>query len=141
MDVSFEIGVRKFQVRKINALKQFHVVRRVAPLLADLIPAMKGFAKEDDSKLTEEQKFDRMAKVVAPIMTGLSKLSDQDSEFVLFSLLEASEMQQSSGNWAQIAKNGNLMIQDLELPTLLQIAGRAFGHNLSGFFAVLPSLK
>ncbi len=71
-------------------------------------------------------------------MTGLSKLSDADAEFVLYGLLAAAEVQQQAGNWAQVSTGSMLMIQDLELPMLLQIAGRAFMFNLSGFFSALP---
>jgi hypothetical protein len=82
--------------------------------------------------------MNEMAKIVSPIMMGLSKLSDQDSEFVLFGLLASVEVQQAAGNWARVATPTMVMIQDLELPQLLQIAGRAFMYNLSGFFGALP---
>jgi hypothetical protein len=138
-DRVFSIGDKEFQLSKINAFKQFHIVRRVAPILADLLPAMKSVQKVSDSKaLTEDQKLDQFAEIAAPLMNGLSKLSDADSELVLYGLLNAVEVKQTSGNWARVASGSSLMIQDMELPMLLQIAGRAFMYNLAGFFAGLP---
>jgi hypothetical protein len=57
---------------------------------------------------------------------------------VLFGLLASVEVQQAAGNWARVSSNSMLMIQDIELPILLQIAGRAFMFNLAGFFGALP---
>jgi hypothetical protein len=134
----FEIGGQRFKLSKISAFKQFHIVRRVAPILADLLPAMKSVKGVSDSNLTEDQKLERFAEIATPLMNGLSKLSDADSELVLFGLLSAVEMQQPTKNWAFVASGSMLMIQNLELPVLLQLAGRAFMYNLSGFFAGLP---
>jgi hypothetical protein len=138
-DRDFSIGTRNFKLGKLDAFKQFHIVRRIGPLLSELLPAMKdmGNLKNFDGK-TEDDKMNEMAKIVSPIMMGLSKLSDQDSEFVLFGLLASVEVQQAAGNWARVATPTMVMIQDLELPQLLQIAGRAFMYNLSGFFGALP---
>ena len=134
----FEIGSRKFKLNKIDAFKQFHIVRRVAPILADLLPAMKDIQKVTNTDLSESAKLDELAKIAAPLMNGLSKLSDEDANRILFGLLSSVEVQQVSNNWARVATDSMLMIQDIELPMLLQIAGRAFMYNLSGFFAGLP---
>jgi hypothetical protein len=134
----FEIGGRKFKLNKIDAFKQFHIVRRIAPILADLLPAMKSIQGVTKDTLSESDKLEEFAKIAAPLMTGLSKLSDEDSNRVLFGLLSSVEVQQGAGNWARVSTDSMVMIQDLELPLLLQIAGRAFMFNLSGFFAGLP---
>lgn len=143
MDRDFEIGGKKFKLNKIDALKQFHIVRRIGPILSDLLPAMKDAAKlqggtKSLESMSEEQKLDSIAKFVEPIMSGLSKLSDTDAELVLYGLLASVEVQQTHGNWAKVATKDMLMMQDLELPVLLKIAGQAFMFNLTGFFAVLP---
>lgn len=140
-DRDFEIGSRKFKLCKIDAFKQFHIVRRIGPLLSDLLPAMKGMETQSQKKiedLPESEKLDMIAKFAGPIMNGLSKLADADANLVLFGLLEAVEVQQAAGNWARVSTGGMLMIQDLELPVLLQLAGRAFMFNLAGFFGALP---
>lgn len=140
MDKNFTYGGRDFQLGKIDAFKQFHIVRRIAPILADLIPAMHGSSKFRDlnsiDHLPEKDQLDMVAKVAGPVMNGLSKLSDADAELVLFGLLSSIEIKQSAGNWAKVASSQMLMIQDLELAALLQLAGRAFVFNLSSFFAV-----
>lgn len=133
----FEINGRKFKLNKIDAFKQFHIVRRMAPLLGDLLPAMKD-AKAVSESASESEKLDQLAKIAAPFMSGISKLTDQDADKVLYGLLSSVEIMQSAGNWARVSTDSMLMMQDLELPVLLQIAGRALMFNLSGFFAALP---
>lgn len=136
MDKDFEIGGRKFKLGKMNTFKQFHIVRRISPILADMLPAIKDL----QIKSGKAETFEETAKILAPILTGFSKLSDADSEFVLYGLLSSVEAQ-INGAWAKVATDSMLMIQDMELPTLLQIAGRAFIHNLTGFFAALPQAQ
>lgn len=138
-DREFSIGGRNFKLCKIDAFKQFHIVRRIGPLLSDLLPAMKGMQNlKNVEALPESEKLDVLAKFAGPIMNGLSKLPDADADLVLFGLLSAVEVQQAAGNWARVATSNMLMIQDLELPALLQLAGRAFMFNLAGFFGALP---
>lgn len=139
-DKDFEIGGREFKLSKIGAFEQFHIVRRLGPILGDIIPVAQGIKGTlSDKEQTEEQKFETIAKIAQPILNGLSKLSDIDANKVLLGLLSSVEIKQAPvGNWARIARGEMLMIQDLELPTMLQVAGRAFAYNLSGFFATAP---
>lgn len=134
--MEFEIQGRKFKLGRLDAMKQFHIVRRMGPILSDLLPAMKDIAGSKNFEAQgEEQKLETIAKFVAPISTGLSKLTDDDANLVLYGLLSSVEVQQSAGNWAWVATPKMIMIQDLELPVLIQLAGRAFMHNLSSFFS------
>lgn len=130
-DRDFEIGSIKFKMNKLDPFKQFHILRRLSPLLSDLMPVASKLAGPN-------AKMEDQFEAFIPIFNGISKLSDEDANRVLLGLLSSVEMQQSSGNWARIASDSNLMFQDLELQVLLQIAGRAFGYNLKGFLAGLP---
>lgn len=137
----FEIAGKKFKLHKIDAFKQFHIVRRLTPILSELLPIM-GLIQKASKTLesaSESEKLQEFGKIAAPIMTGLSKLSDEDANKVLFGLLSGVEIQQSQG-WAKIATDAGLMIE-LDLPILMQAAGRAFMYNLSGFFTVLPQVS
>lgn len=137
-DRSFKIGAREFQLSKLDAFKQFHIMRRIAPIMSELLPAMAQSKKTSAEDSSENEKLEEFAKMAQPIMTGLAKLSDEDAELVLYGLLNAVELKQAQGNWARIASGRLLMFQDLELPILFQCAGRALMFNLSGFFGGLP---
>ncbi len=99
IEKDFQIGSLEFKLSKIHAFKQFHIVRRIAPILSDLAPmAVKISKRKSSEEMTEEQ----------------------------------------IGNWAKLANETGMMFDNLELPIMLQVAGRAFMYNLSSFFAVLP---
>lgn len=139
MDKEFKVGNRDFQLSKLDAFKQFHIVRRIGPLLSDLLPAMKGYTNVRDlSKLPQDKQLDLIAEFASPIMEGLAKLSDEDADLVLYGLLESVEMKQTSGNWMRVSSGKMLMIQDFDLSVLLNLAGRAFIFNLANFFPALP---
>lgn len=136
MDNSFSLRGKEFKLNKIDAMKQFHIARRLGPVLVDLIPALKDF--RDVEKLSDNEKLEAIGKFMTPIMQGMSKLSDDEAEFVLYNLLSSVEFQQGSGNWARMSNGAVLMFQDFELPMLFQLAGKAFQFNLSGFTSALP---
>lgn len=140
VDRNFEIGGRKFKLCKIDAMTQFHIVRRMTPMLNELLPVMGKIAHSAKAmeNSSEIEKLDEAAKIFGPVLDGLSRLSDKDADHVLFGLLSSVELLQSTGNWARVASGSTLMFQDLELPVLLQAAGRAFAFNLSSFFTALP---
>jgi len=76
MSNEFSIGGREFKMSKIPAMKQFHLVRRIAPILADMLPAMKDVKSITKlGEASEGEKLEQIAKFVTPIMTGLSKLN------------------------------------------------------------------
>lgn len=140
---SFSIGGRDFQLSRIDAFKQFHIVRRLGPILSELAPKLGEFSKASklDENSPESDKLDIIAKFVGPFVDGISKLSDEDADKILFGLLSSVEVKQTIGgisSWSRISNGSSLMMQDLDLPILLQAAGRALLFNLSGFFAALP---
>jgi hypothetical protein len=135
-----DYGGRHFKLNRIDALKQFHIVRRIGPTLAEMLPVLKEADKtpEQFDEAPMSEKLEMMAQFAGPALNGLSKLSDEDAELVLFGLLSSIEVKQPSGNWAKVVSGNMLMMEDLELPSLLQLAGHAFMFNVSNFFSGLP---
>lgn len=140
----FSIGDRRFKLNKIDAIKQFHIVRRIAPMLGDLMPVahkLNKLGKIDIENLTEDQ-VGVFGPAISKALELFSKLSDADSELVLKGLCSGVEVHQpASNNWARLVVSDSFMIQDLELPILLQCAGRAFLFNLGSFFNALPQVS
>lgn len=139
-DKDFEISGKHFKLSKISALKQFQIVRRVAPILGEMVPLMKDVAISKDQ--SEDQKLDSVAKMLSPMLMGLGKMKDEDADKLLVLLLQSVEIKQEATNsWARLANDQVIMFEDLGLPILLQCAGRAFVYNLGDFFAILPQVS
>jgi hypothetical protein len=139
MSNRFSIGEREFSLSKINAIQQYHIVRRLAPVLAELLPVAQKYGKMTPEQLDSRVAEDSLGDL-APVLNGIAKLSDADSNKILYGLLAAVQVKQGQGNWANVSSGEQLMFQDMELPVLLQVAGRALMFNLSGFFATLPQV-
>src|ERR1700743_2081993 len=109
MDSSFKIGSREFKLGKINPLTQFHIVRRIGPILTGMLEQMQGVTKTDMSTLSEAEKLAEFAKIGMPLMKGLSKMSDDQANYVLFRLLAAVEVHQPQHSmWARVANENQI---------------------------------
>lgn len=136
----FTVGEHKFQLNKIDAFKQFHIARKLSPVLSEVIPILQKISKLKMDGMSEEAKFEAIASTdgISKVLECIANLSDEDSERVLKGLCSAVEMQQKHGNWARVVVGNVLAFEDLGLPTLLQIAGRSFAYNMADFFRIAP---
>ena len=138
----FSVGDKKFKLSKIDALKQFHIVRRLGPILGDIIPIAQSIRRVKLTDMNEEDQFSLTSKLIAPFMVGISKLSDADAQLVLLGLCSAVEIYQPEYNtWGKVAGSETLSFSNLGLPLLLRIAAQSFMYNLSDFFALAPQVS
>lgn len=143
MENTFNVGGREFQLLKLDAIKQYHIARKMGPILPDIFAGL-GDAKKLVSA-TQEEQLEILAKLASPLLKEFSKLSEEDSEMILFGLLQGAEVKGVGGAWTRVARPASnpldkaMLCVELELPMLLQVAGRAFMFNLSGFFSALPA--
>jgi hypothetical protein len=121
-----EINGQSYRIGRLDAKKQFHVARRLAPLLAGLGGALKPEAKG-------------FAELVSPIAEALAKMSDEDTDYVLDTCLMVVQRQQGEGWQNVMVKGGGLMFQDIDLPTMLRLAVAVIQQNLGSFFPGGPS--
>lgn len=116
--MDFAINGVNYKASKLPAIKQFHIVRRVAPLLA-------GMTDKD--------------KALEGIMNGIGSLKDDDANYILFGLLSCVEREQVGHGWAKVSVGESLMFQDIDLGVMFQIATKAFQENYGGFLEGLGS--
>lgn len=141
MENTFSFRGRSFSIGKLDVFDQFHVVRVLGPALVSLVPKLNEF-KEANAK-TEKEKINQFANLASPFLKALSSISKKDSETVLKILLTAAQLQQNVG-FATICRyhvetdEYLMMVNDLDFPTMMQVASRVFMNNLAGFFDALP---
>lgn len=105
----------------MGAREQFHVVRRLGP-------AIMGF-------LATGVTGGGIAGAIGPIIDHLSKMSDEDSDYVLDHCLNVVQRSQPNNEWVKVrAPNGSLMFNDIELPQLINLTRAVLTENLRGFF-------
>ena len=124
--MELELDGHTYRVGKLDARAQFHIVRRLAPVLGELAPALQGGKGGLDA--------------LPPIATAVAKLSDADADYCIFGLLKVVSRKQPNGlGWGPVSTENLLMYDDIGMTQMLKLAWEALTFNMSGFFAVLPS--
>ena len=87
--MEFELEGRTYRANKIDARTQFHIVRRLAPVLGEIAPALQGKGGLD---------------ALPPLANAVAKLTDSDADYVIFGLLKAVVRKQDQGlGWGPVA--------------------------------------
>jgi hypothetical protein len=126
-----------YKFDKIPALAQFHIVRRLAPIIGELLGAIDPKKFKEGSGLDQSE----MVKALVPITTALAKLTDEDANYILFGLLKAVTRKQVGGGWAKVVTGEVLMFDDIDMKVMIQLAVKVFMVNLGGFINALPSVS
>lgn len=113
----FELNGVTYRLAKLDPMTQFHVSRRVMPLMA----ALGG----DGDKM-------------ALVLEALGHLSDSDSEYVIGKCL-ADCRRKNGDTWAKIYVSGNLMFEDIGMKGMVQLTFATLRENLADFFTGLRS--
>lgn len=127
----FEVGALRLRPKVIAARTQFHIVRRLAPLLSSLT------SLESLKKLPNEETG--ILKAAGLMGEALAKLDDATVDYVLDHVLTAAEVQQTAGlGWAPLRVNG-VPMYPLDLMGEMTVAFHVLRANLAGFLSALPA--
>ncbi|UGB47000.1 hypothetical protein LQ772_06830 [Frateuria edaphi] len=118
----FEINGQTYQAAKLDAFKQFHIARRLAPLHAGLSKAMGGGTLGEDA----------FSPAIAEAVAGMP---DADCDYILQSCLAVVKRRQGD-RWVSIMAVGAkaLTFDDIDMGAMLQVAGQVITENIGGFF-------
>lgn len=124
-----DIGAATYRFGKLDAMQQFHIVRRLLPILASL-----GVSPDMLRELGGKDNDLGMLAVMAPIMDMVAKMPDAEVNYILQSALSVVQRQQGD-NWAPVQnRTGQLMFADIDMPGMIRLAIEALKRNLGGFF-------
>jgi hypothetical protein len=129
----FRVGDYTYRCRKMNLRSQFHVARKLAPLLGHvaLMQAMQGSLGQGD--------IGALGAMLVPFAEALAKASTEDCDFVLDQCL-GTVQRNSGGNgqsvWTDIwaARANRMQFEDIDLRGMLEISVEVLKDNLGGFF-------
>jgi hypothetical protein len=147
----FRVGDHLYRSRKLNARQQFHVARRLAPLVGQLMslgPALSQLptpasdtAPDETAVAATSQAFEGAIEALA---MALARIPDNDCDYVLDHCMAVTQRAAGNGGgpaWADIwnERAHRLMFEDIDMPTMMQIAAEVLRDNLSAFFSMLPA--
>ena len=134
----FTIKDKTFDTGVMSAKKQFHVLRRLLPL----IDGVKDMLDGDEMRKLFREGADhvRLSEIeLAPLAEKLASLPDADFDYIMDACLDVTEMRQDGGGFAPVRKNGAVMFP-LDLTVTMAIVWHVLRENYTSFFADLRSV-
>jgi hypothetical protein len=132
-DLIFSVSEHEYKAGKLDAKRQFHIVRRLAPLFGEMAANGVDLRKLDDSD-----------ESISGFLKALGLLPDDVFDYVVDHCLSVVKRRESD-IWSPIsvaAPNGKRLIQYQDIEYSLAICGTivyyVFQRNLRGFFKGVP---
>jgi hypothetical protein len=120
----FTIKGNNYRSGKMDAIKQSHIARRIAPVFGSIQDAFAAAGKPESFTMLD----------ALPIMTKIvGEMSDANWEYIVLSCLDVTARQQGQV-WAKIRAGGRMMFEDIQLPEMMQIVWSVLNDNLANFF-------
>lgn len=128
--MEIELAGNEYRIEKLDAFQQFHVSRKIAPLLPPMVPAMGAL----DSKLGIEH----LAGLLSPLMEEFANMPDDKAEYVVNTCLSVVRRRQGD-KWMPVFVNGALMFHDIDLGLMMRLTYRVVLDSLGPFIQGLLS--
>lgn len=140
----FEMDGHLYRIGRLTAYEQFHVSRKVAPLIPPLIPVFMQLAKAQGAlaKGGNAEDVSVLATLFQPFADGFAKLPDEAAEYVIATCLAVVRRQNEKNDWVAIwSKNGRVMMFDElnNLSVMLRLVLRVIKDSLGDFLSGLLS--
>ena len=163
----FQLGGHSYQIGRMNARQQFHVSRRIAPLIPPMVPALLKLyselerardadgavasisggapaaealaaAREATPKRDVVALAESVAPVLQPFMDALATLKDDDADYVFDACLSVVERKHMNG-WARVwsAQHRTTLFDDIGIEVMLPLVVRVIVANLGNFIGGL----
>lgn len=135
--LDFELDGYNFQAQRLDAFKQLHLSRKLAPLLPPLAPLIVRAAQTGVAGNVLE-----LAELAEPFALALAQMKDDDAESVLTMTLLSVRVQTDAQKnvwmplWVAGAKQA-AVVELNDLARLLPIALRVINYNLGNFIGGL----
>jgi hypothetical protein len=135
---TFEVGKYKYMSVKMNCFQQFHVLRKLGPLLARIGPSFlmaPAPTTQDDGVPSDIIAEMTRIEAMGPALEALSTMSEDDCNYVLEHCLSVTKRFQEPNAWITVfnMQARRLQFEDIDLGTMIQITIKVLGDNLANF--------
>jgi hypothetical protein len=140
--VEFDIGGKQFRFDKLPAMQQFHVSRKIAPLLPPLFPIFQQVVKEMAAENTKKAKapasdLDKLGPLLKPFADALAGMNDETAEYVFGTCLAVVRYKHGD-NWIPFWNPAGkiAMVAELnDVGLMIQLVARVIQDALAPFIA------
>lgn len=139
-----QIGGHEYMIGQLNAMDQFHVSRRLAPVLPTIMPILttvhkSGLAEKLDvggvAALLDED-LTRLTNDLMPLADALATMSDENAEYIIVKCLSVVRRKTEAGA-AVMARGGSLVFDDMTMGDMLPLVVAVIQGSLGGFISGL----
>ena len=135
----FQIGSLTFRLRKMNAMAQLQLSRKIAPLMPPLIPAAVAIKAALEAG-AQARDLEMLASMVQPFADALGDMKEEDFAYVCDKCLSNVEFN-STGNsfvpiWASQVQ-ACLFENVMDASVLIRLVVKVIQEQLGGFFSGL----
>ena len=131
--MEFEIKGVNYRASKLSVFDQLKVSRKLLPVLAGMLgdfQCIKAAAQGGDVNKAIESALPKIAD-------SLAEMSEEDTNAIIFPCLSV-VARQNGKVWAPVMSQNELMFDDIDLMSMLQIVGRVVGDSLGNFLPAAP---
>ena len=131
----FEVSGISYKSRRMSAMDEERVTRKLAPLLNVAVPALKAIREKGDA--IDLSKIDSAA-MVETMTRAISELRDDSAYDIIGSCLSVCERQQGEGwvkIWSTTAKRP--LFDDIRAPQMYLISAKVLEEAIRDFMAAL----
>lgn len=138
-----EIGGNTYRINSMSAMTQFHVMRKLGPVLPGIVPVLAQAAaalpqadgQEDGSAMATVDGVAAIAMAARPLLDGLAAMADADAEYVINHCLSAVMRRDAGGkSWSAVSRDGVTMFDDIDLMASMHLVWAVLRENYTGFF-------
>ena len=128
------VGDFHYLIGQMPAKKQWHVLRRLLPLLTTSSSALEQGVKaiRDNSKTIED-----LFNAIVPVGKALRELSDEDSDYVMDHCLACCRRKTAGERWVPIVQGSDILFEDISLAQRMELVYHVLMENYSSFFTEL----
>lgn len=140
--MEFEIKGVQYRTKKLSVFDQLKVTRKLLPVLAGIMPdiqSIKGVLPKEGENADSEAVYKVLEKAMPKIAETLADMSEEDTNAIIFPCLAVVSRRQDKTSWAPIVVSNELMFDDIDLMSMLQMVGRVVGDSLGNFLPVAPA--
>jgi hypothetical protein len=124
----------RYQIGRMPVKDQFHVARKIAPVVAGLGRGYAMAAISATNSSNDSGGDESLFEALTPVADIVSQMQDAEWDYVLNKCLSVVAKWNGQG-WARVMSNGNMMFDDMDLPTMVQLVMEVVQSNLG------PSLQ
>jgi len=136
-----QIDGHNYKIEKLNAFDQLHLARKVAPLLPKLLPALPAALSVgidikkavDDKQDLPVKTIESISWIIEPALDAISSMQKDDVEYIIGLCLSVTK-RQNGDIWTAAWHNGQLMLGDMNMMTMVKIVWQVIQVNLGNYF-------